>query len=171
MDQYKKQLNDLTTLLKKQKLETFLGYDVDFNGYLPPQKHELVYSILFKLDLEILEPFYTVCDGISLPDIWNGYFIHTIFQISKNQQYNLSQSQNMSIIVFGSDGGGGQFAISKVGEIYYLPVGEIIGKEYRGKHRLVANSFLSFIDKLVCDAKAFLLDQRPHVYLDGLSSR
>ena len=87
---------------------------------------------------ELIE-LYRLCDGIILPDVKNGLFLHTIAQLSRAKQNMLPNiivgDKAGSIFVIGSDGGGSLFALRLDGsrEILYLPTARIDNNTYFGE--------------------------------------
>jgi hypothetical protein len=82
------------------------------------------------------EKFYEYCDGIDLPDVGNGYYVLSLSDIVSVNGMNSEPNRfnNKDIVMFGTDGGGGRFVITKdSNEIYYLPTAEVTAsRDYRG---------------------------------------
>jgi hypothetical protein len=74
-----------------------------------------------------LRSLYSECDGLSLSDVHNGYFIDTIERFSSRERRGEPSSlapRAEKILVFGSDGGGARFAVRcGSGQILCLPSG------------------------------------------------
>src|SRR4029078_2016519 len=75
-----------------------------------------------------LHPFYLVCDGVSMPDVHNGYFLDRASQVVCAQDFDLPMRIQLldttliAVRVFGRDGGGNMFALGENdGAIYLLP--------------------------------------------------
>jgi hypothetical protein len=124
---------------------------------LPPKTRRQLLAEL-KIDaLPAVAAFYTNCDGISLPDLAGGRFIHGLKMIRKGTKYGQPQriaEPNMRrVLVFGSDGGGGLFAfdLDAVGPpVLHLPPGRVLDGMYTpdAEVRRVADSFTAFLDCL-----------------------
>jgi hypothetical protein len=118
-------------------------------------------------DFEGLDAFYRFCDGLNLPDIGNGVFIHNQDLIRTRTQRGLPTTLRKGgpILVLGSDGGGGLFAMPMEGErrVLYLPVGAVVNGEFdnlRYPIKVVATSFVSFLERILADIEAFI-QRRP----------
>jgi hypothetical protein len=122
-----------------------------------------------------LQSLYEVCDGISLPDVYNGYFIDSAQRVAsasnRGEPILVEGSQSIPIHVFGSDGGGGRFVLGTVdGAVYYLPSsGAVNNSTYIEDSvvtiRRVAGSVIEFLWRLNDDIKAFVYGHEGHVYL------
>lgn len=111
--------------------EFTVGFEERF-GY-PPDVNRAVLAAApaegFSGELAVL---YDVVHEVSLPDVGNGYFVHTpemvLLGIGGESPTRLTGTVEDSIVVFGSDGGGGLFALSATG---------------RGVYRMTGGSFLA----------------------------
>jgi hypothetical protein len=122
-----------------------------------------------------LTPLYAVCDGVSLPDVHIGYFIDTAVRSSsaadRGEPTRIDGIHSTAIHVFGSDGGGGRFAVGTTdGTVYYLPSSGAVrdGVFFEGKvmkARRVAGSLLDFLWLLSADVEAFIQGREDHVYI------
>jgi len=79
--------------------------------------------------------FYARVEHVSLPDIGNGYFIHPAEDVANGarngQPTAVTGAVRDRITVFGSDGGGGLFALNAAGDkVYRLDEGSLIGSVY-----------------------------------------
>ncbi|MET8045434.1 hypothetical protein ABZU25_31775 [Micromonospora sp. NPDC005215] len=76
--------------------------------------------------------FYGQVERLSLPDLDSGFFIHQFAEVVNGEQPKiLAGDVSDSIVVFGSDGGGGLFALSVTqGNVYSLSGGALIGDIY-----------------------------------------
>ncbi|MCA9642725.1 MAG: hypothetical protein KC492_18640, partial [Myxococcales bacterium] len=118
--------------------ESLLGYPPGLNEVLEPEHQEA----------DDLTAIYSRCGGASLPDVWNGYFIDTPARArtASARAEPLSIDGERAISVFGSDGGGGRFAIARdTGAVLYLPSGGAVSKstywqDERNEVREVASS-------------------------------
>src|SRR5437016_52438 len=95
-----------------------LGFESDANriGARPDSSalERLLILLPPQISVELLS-LYQACDGISLGDVNNGLFVHTIAQLARADHNMMPRSiatpEQKSIFVFGSDGGGSLFAI------------------------------------------------------------
>ena len=95
---------------------------------------------------DLLE-FYSEVQEVSLPDVQNGLFIESATTVvdgaEDGQPTRITGAIEDSVIVIGSDGGGGLFALSgSDGKIYLLQGGALIGSTYEvdsGGVEVVAN--------------------------------
>jgi hypothetical protein len=138
--------------------------------------NELRKATLHHADLpQKLQPLYEVCDGISLPDVHNGYFIDSVQRVmsasKRGEPILVEGSQSIPILVFGTDGGGGRFVLGTVdGAVYYLPSsGALKNSTYIEDSvvtiRRVAGSVIEFLWQLKDDIEAFVYGHESHVYL------
>jgi hypothetical protein len=160
-------LMDIERLLLELKLVK-LGYPQGDNRILSPLKDD---SILKEL-LDVtgmttnsdLADFYTRCNGLSMPDIQNGYFIHPIERVLagfKGRDPNKAAIDgNISpILIFGSDGGGGLMALRLPNAgIYHLSVGTVRNRIFRYSARQIqlGADFTAFLMRLRDDAQNFI---------------
>jgi hypothetical protein len=121
------------------------------------------------------EPLYAVSDGMSLPDVHIGYFIDPAHRVSSAAQRGeptvIEGKSMMPIHVFGSDGGGGRFALGTGDHaVYYLPSsgavknGVFVEDEVATVRR-VAGSLIDFLWLLKADIEAFVNGHENHVYI------
>lgn len=121
-----------------------------------------------------LKPLYTVCDGISLPDVHNGYFIDSadrIISAAQRGEPTLVNGKQLEIQVFGSDGGGNRFALGiNDFAVYYLPVsgavinGTFIEDDVTNVCRM-AGSLIEFLWLLKDDIEAFVHGNENYHYI------
>lgn len=122
-----------------------------------------------------LEPLYASFDGVSLPDVHVGYFIdpaHRVASAAERGEPTLVDGEPpRAVHVFGSDGGGGRFALgSEDGAVYYLPSsGAVRGGMFlpddASPVRRVATSVRQFLDLLKADIEAFVHGEDAHSYM------
>ena len=145
-----------------------LGYPQGQNMVRPPASSESVDMLRRETPLfgdAGLYHLYEVCDGVTLPDVHNGYFIHAVALIARGvasgEPRALSQpgAGSEEVLVFGSDGGGGRFAVRRnpLGEVVHLAsFGEVRNGVYDGRVRTLAPSVESFLERLHADLDAFI---------------
>lgn len=122
-----------------------------------------------------LQQLYSVCDGISLPDIHNGYFIESAERIASSSERGepteIQGKTKTAIYVFGSDGGGGRFALgTKDHAIYYLPSSGAVKngvfiEDTVTTARTLATNLIAFLWLLKSDIEAFVHGDEHHSYI------
>lgn len=156
------------------------GYPLGDNVVFPPVEHARVTDVLVK-EFETepffaeFEEFFGVCNGLSMPDVHNGYFVHSVFDLcaerhlSKSLPVALTGVETGEIRVFGSDGGGGLFAIRfGSGEVLYLSAGKVSSGEFYATQNslsIVAASFGSFLLRFLEDLEAFISNRDQHNFM------
>jgi hypothetical protein len=121
-----------------------------------------------------LDALYRAIDGVSLPDVHVGYFIDPADRVAsaaeRGEPTLIEGDRPIAIHVFGSDGGGGRFALGlSDGAVYYLPSSGAV-KEGRyledtaSPVRQVAVSVSDFLDRLKADIEAFIRGDK-HDYM------
>jgi len=165
---YQRWVKEIRALLEELGKQDF-GYPVDKNEVLEPQRR------VAGLPPD-LEPLYEVCDGVSLPDVHVGYFLHPARRVvsaaKRGEPTRIEGKTRIPVHVFGSDGGGGRFALADDRAIYYLPSG---GAVIRGafledkqvKAIRKASSVAEFLRLLRADVEAFVNGVDGHRYLTG----
>jgi hypothetical protein len=144
------------------------GYPLDTNEVLAPQPSPP------KVPAG-LEDLYGVCDGVSMPDVYVGYFLDSAAEAasrpSRGEPTEIQGTTRIPISVFGTDGGGGnRFAIGPGGSIYYLPSsGAVLKGTFHEDHLVKASvkaaTLLDFLWLMYGDVKAFINDEKSHVYI------
>lgn len=122
-----------------------------------------------------LRPLYAVCDGVSMPDVHVGYFIDSAasaaFAVKRGDPTQIRGTDTVEIDVFGSDGGGGRFALDRAsGAVYYLPsAGEVRAGVYIeddvASRVKIAERLIDFLWLLQKDLQAFVDGRTDHTYL------
>jgi hypothetical protein len=144
------------------------GYELGLNEVREPSRlHDLLPPEL--------EPLYTVFDGLSVPDVHVGYFIDSAHRVAsaaeRGEPTLLAETPPRRIQVFGSDGGGGRFALGiDDGAVYYLPSSGAVDKGvfYEDKEapatRIAAN-VAEFLQLMKADITAFVQEDQDHHYI------
>lgn len=122
-----------------------------------------------------LEPFYAICDGASLMDVFVGYDIHPSWMVEaaarRGWPTRIEGKSPRAIHVFGSDGGGSMFALgTEDGAVYYLPNEALIEDGVYEENELcpvrrVAGSVVEFLERLKGDIEAFVRGDEDHPYM------
>lgn len=162
-EQFKTALREAVAVLESGFEERF-GYPIDPGSNRVTDAGK-VDQALSEVHLpEELRAFYASVGEIELPDVHIGYFIHSAATIGESVERMLptrleSDSSQLDIVTFGSDGGGGLFAIGlNGGAVYYLPGGTVEAGVYRGgleAVRVVSPDFQAFLDQLLSMTSAF----------------
>ncbi len=169
-----KKANELLIELR----EVDFGYSLDENIIRPPKREDYTQLTLSNSgysDNQMLYNFYLECDGLSWPDVHNGYFIHSVEKLNEKEQRKSNLPTKISgiyrspILVFGSDGGGGLFAVRKqYNDILYLPNGLIQEGIFDGETaniKKIGDNFSEFLEKLLSDLEAFVFDKEGYIYI------
>lgn len=146
-----------------------LGYPLGVNGV---RERAAGHHAALPLQLKAL---YEAFDGVSLPDVHIGYFIDPAARVvsatERGEPIFVDGAQQIAIHVFGSDGGGGRFALGvDDGAVYYLPSSGAVRKgkfqeDRAAPVRRVAGSVSSFLDRLKADIEAFVRGDSGHEYM------
>jgi hypothetical protein len=119
-----------------------------------------------------LGAFYATANGLDAPNVGNGYFIDPIERFRSRGERGEPESiqGDVGVQVFGSDGGGGRFALGPSGAVVYLhSEGEIVEKVYYPSRafpvRELATNFPLFICAIRDDIRAFVERRPEHEYL------
>ncbi len=158
--------------------EIDIDYPIGENTIRLPKNKDIVNLYLSNIGYsnnKSLLNFYLACDGLSWPDVYNGYFINSIEKLNEKEQLQkeipvkVTGIYEDSIIVFGSDGGGEYFAIRKNhDDILKLLIGPVHNGIYdgnSGKVRIIGETLSEFLERLLADLKAFVLNEDGHTYL------
>lgn len=100
--------------------------------------------------------FYGQVERVSLPDLDSRYFVHSAVEVlsgvNGEQPTKLDGNFSDSIVVFGSDGGGGLFALGGArGNVYRLSGGSVMGDTYqtgRLGEKVASSDFRGFLEIL-----------------------
>jgi hypothetical protein len=153
-----------------------LGYPLGRNEVHAPSSEEVRARLAGASGLPPLSPLLRLfdrCNGVSLPDVHNGYFIHSaeliLRGINHGEPRSLSGSEAGSILVFGSDGGGNRFALRGADEIVLqLGEGAVIDGVFDGEGgavRRIAEDLEAFLERLEADTEAFVRGDCDWVYM------
>ena len=143
-----------------------IGYAFDAtDNYVSDADHESLPSEGIMHLPSSLADLYGEIGEVSLPDVYNGYFIHPFDVLMRSGATGVPTRVESNIqahvLTFGSDGGGGLFCLSKSdGVVYYLPTGLIEEGTYRGgmgSVSQVAPDLITFLFLLLDQVKEFAL--------------
>lgn len=156
-----------------------LGYPLGENIIvLPAQPTENVEKVLRELDVlhfSAVSDFYRLCDGISWPDVHNGYFIKPLEKLIESnpdsEPNRTVGSRSEPVLTVGSTGGGDLFVLGKSSQqILLLPPDWLVSGVYRDTNhgiRTLASGFTEFFAACVDDLAAFVHDTPGYVFLKG----
>ncbi len=162
---------DLRVLLT-ELADLDFGYPLDTNEVIGPQPSPTQVPAG-------LEDLYAVCDGVSMPDVYVGYFLDSAAEVAarpaRGEPTHIEGAARIPISVFGTDGGGNRFALGPGGAIYYLPSsGAVLNGTFYEDHLVKASvkaaTLLDFLWLLYGDVKAFIHDEKGHVYIPKLTA-
>jgi hypothetical protein len=127
----------------------------------------------YELTATDLAEFYNCCDGVSLPDVQNGYFIKSLSDLiegfEKSEPRRLQGSMSNEIIVFGSTGGGNRFVqLQPNGMIVKLGNGFVKDRLFHAtieSATIISQNFDDFLELLLGDVRAFVSADEAHLYI------
>ena len=134
-----------------------LHYSLDRNLINAPASPETWHKLLTTTAIPPQSPlaeFFLLCDGVRASDVCNGYWIHNadiiIGQFCSGEPIRITAPISVNILVIGSDGGGGRFAIDRNNwsDVFYMSEGMVTDATFDGDEcsvELVANSFSNFL--------------------------
>lgn len=149
------------------------GYPLGENKIVPPNDYIEQFKAIAALPPSAVT-FYKNCDGVSLPDVQNGYFIHGAEVIALNSSEPLEivdvrTQAAIPILVFGSTGGGGRFAMNlETGEVLLLSDGLVMNRVFEATGAnvvCVASDWDEFMERLLDDVEAFVIDKPNHIFM------
>jgi hypothetical protein len=137
-----------------------LPYPKDEHRLRPPADSALVARLAIEVGTTssagALVGFYQHCDGVDLPDIWNGYWLHPAELILRHRQ----EDPTGATIGFGSDGGGNTFALR-------IADGAVVLQRWWRPDEVVAPDFPAFLERLRLEVDAFVHHTQGWQFLDG----
>lgn len=151
------------------------GYPIGPNVLRAPENTDVVTDALERAGVRnnaLIREFYTLCDGISWPDVHVGYFINPIRRLveqrPESDPIKVSGAHPCTVLPIGSTGGGELFVIAREsGHILLLPLGPIRDGIYEnadGRARVIAADFSAFLTRLLADLQAFISGEVDHIY-------
>lgn len=154
-----------------------LGYPQDENVLGPPADPTALAEFTSGAGLDPRSPlvgFYSACSGVSLPDVHVGYFIHepslVLRGLEGGEPRRLTGPYAREILVFGTDGGGGRFALGAGGdgEVLYLGEGAVHDAVFDGvdgQVQTLAPDLHAFLRRVLADVEAFVHDEEGWEYM------
>jgi hypothetical protein len=157
-----------------------LGYPQGQNCVFSPMPRDDLETSLERIGLasyESLCGFYAACDGVSLPDVHIGYFLHEAKKLGRHGRvHDINEVLGPfagSVVIIGSTGGGDLFALRrKEGDVLFLPPGPVHAGAYDGARaavRRLAADFESFLERIVADVEAFVHDVPNYPFMGNRS--
>lgn len=167
--------DSLRTLLDEMTRVEF-SYPVGNNRILPARPTADVERAVAEAGLTEVEAvleFYRRCDGVSLPGVHNGYFLHPVERLRSRTPESVPSRiigpYTGEIIIIGSTSGGELFAVRKgTFDLLYLPLGPLRCGVYDGsmtKVCVVGVTFVNFLDRLLADVRAFVRNTPGHPFI------
>lgn len=122
-----------------------------------------------------MRSMYHVFNGLDIPDVYNGYFIDSAERVAtaveRGMPTRIVGKPSRPIRVFGSDGGGGLFALDEDdGSVHYLQSdgvieGGVFEESENVRARLVARHVADLLKLLLDDVGAFATGKEAHRYI------
>lgn len=171
-----KLLLEIQDKLKELALVEF-GYPLGYNGIHQRVSDEYLVKLLKRTGIprsSDLAQFYALCDGISMPDVHVGYFLHPIETVlrglDRGEPEFITGVISRKIVVIGSDGGGSAFAYDKddLSSIIYMPLGPVYDGVYDDEDaqvRIIANGYIEFLERLLQDVINDLHDTQGYRFI------
>lgn len=151
------------------------GYPLGENVIRPLPSGRDARSILEEENIHSpdLASFYGSCDGVSLPDVQNGYFLMSLLELvdglREKEPRTVVGRVSGSMVVFGWTGGGQRFALMlEGGSIWWLGNGLVEDRVFyseEGNARKIASDLPGFLLRLAEDAEAFVADEQGHSFI------
>ncbi|MEO3822010.1 hypothetical protein [Plantactinospora sp. B24E8] len=113
--------------------ETRYGYPPGDNGVSEPETAGVALVAAAGLAIPAdLRKLYAVVGAVDLPDVGNGFFLHSVAQLAGGDLRQVRGRHDADVVVFASDGGGTRYALATpVGApVYRLPAGQVVGGVY-----------------------------------------
>ncbi len=141
-------------------------YNKGENIFLPVADIELLEIIEKQRGIKLPDEFctfYQTVGGLSLPDVYNAYFIYPLKHVSRTDEFTPTRivgANECEILTFGGDGGGNIFALqlNEKGDVVCMSNETLIEDSiyYEGHFpiKVVGNTFYSFLERLLADTKA-----------------
>lgn len=165
---------------KLQDLETTFSYEKNY--LLPTSEGPLIRRLEEALGQTLpadFVEFYQRFDHLSLPDVWNSYFVSSLDEMLRFPTPRQLQSPEYRgrMLIFGSDVGGQYFCIffgAEAQPILYLPdalweddlcVYQVISGRYLSP-KWLAPDFSTFLQRILEDTKAYIRDDPDWQYMD-----
>lgn len=170
IDSWIDSMSKLTATLMSD-FEARFGYPPDENVILTatPESGAESLQILSAIEAHSdLLDFYSRVEEVSLPDVANGFFISSaeavVAGIDNWQPVEIVGAFVDTIVVFGSDGGGGLFALNSTGEkVYHLTGGALVGSSYDADEagaKVISADLWGFLEYLRSELAQMVYDRR-----------
>jgi hypothetical protein len=116
--------------------------------------------------------FYLKCDGFSLPDLHNGYFVHPVGWRESDRGLPVSLAGEIvdAVATVGSSGGGELVCVSLTSQQTWAlrPCEMVEGRMTVSSENAIVGRFQSFegfLERVILDGRAFLDQRDNHEYL------
>ncbi|MFJ8834451.1 hypothetical protein [Micromonospora aurantiaca] len=113
---------------------------------------------------------YAAVGAVDLPDIGNGFFLHTASDVAHIHEsrnlWHVRGRHDADVVVFASDGGGTQYALATPAgsPVYRLPPGLVLDGVYTSedpRFDMAAPDLSTFLDRLLQAVKTFAASSTP----------
>ena len=117
-----------------------------------------------------LVTLYAAVGTVDLPDIGNGFFLHTASHVAHAHKardlWHVSGRHDADVVVFASDGGGTQYALATPAgsPVYRLPPDLVLNGIYTSedpRFNVAAPDLSTFLDRLLQAVKTFAASSTP----------
>ncbi|MCA9095253.1 MAG: hypothetical protein KDA68_17320 [Planctomycetaceae bacterium] len=167
IDQIKRKLSDLYLIDFGYPLGDNIVRDASYPNGLPD-------AFTSKRGTIWLTSLYSACDGLSLPDVHNGYFLKPLVKVASIDRSSepdtiAGNEEEIEVLPFGSTGNGSLFVVDcQRGAVLLLSPGHMSGGRYdgeRGKVTEVAATVPQFLERLFRDVHSFINGDNQHNYI------
>ncbi|MEH0826001.1 MULTISPECIES: hypothetical protein [unclassified Micromonospora] len=117
-----------------------------------------------------LVSLYAAVGAVDLPDIGNGFFLHTASHVTQAHEardlWHVRGRHDADVVVFASDGGGTQYALATPAgsPVYRLPPDLVLDGIYTSedpRFDVAAPDLSTFLDRLLQAVKTFAASSTP----------
>jgi hypothetical protein len=162
-------------LLLKEVKSVDIGFPIGENVIRPPRSRSEVDGTLRNLgviDYAYLFDFYCRCDGLSWPDVHNGYFVDSVRNLGRSDPDSdpdrIEGIGAENVLAIGSSGGGELFVLGKQSQrILLLPPGLLVSGVYHnrdGQARGIASNIAEMLQLFANDLEAFVKNTPGYAY-------
>jgi hypothetical protein len=118
----------------------------------------------------VLVDLYAAVGAVDLPDIGNGFFLHTASQVAHAHEardlWHVRGRHDADVVIFASDGGGTQYALATPAgsPVYRLPPDLVLDGIYTSedpRFNVAAPDLSTFLDRVLQAVKTFAASSTP----------
>ncbi|MGC5288190.1 hypothetical protein [Micromonospora sp. DT231] len=147
------------------------GYPPDENVISEPDRiaATLIAAVRPVIPADLVDLYATV-GAVDLPDIGNGFFLHSAFDVAHAHEsrdlWHVGGRHDADVVVFASDGGGSQYALATPAgsPVYRLPPDLVLDGIYTSedpRFDMAAPDLCAFLDRLLQAVKTFAASSTP----------